>query len=203
MGSPVWTCDWYKSQRPNTPLTPKIGDLKTPPLNYSQTEEFGATLWTDRRCEVIVVASAPKIFSEFTLSPTVFETTGSKSVSDSPGYDDKFLSRSCCSVERQRVTPFLPLVSWNGHQTEGLQIGDHRLSTSCWVVQRPDHHCGDDLVSLTVLHSPDHSNNCHNDYFKCSAVPLKSPRIELCSVVKCWKWAISLITVKHESCVQW
>ena len=24
--------------------------------------------------------------------------------------------------------------------------GDHRLSISCVVVERPDHHCGDDLV---------------------------------------------------------
>ena len=30
-------------------------------------------------------------------------------------------------------------------QTEGSQIGDHRLSTSCEVVERPHHHCGDDL----------------------------------------------------------
>ena len=30
--------------------------------------------------------------------------------------------------------------------TEGSQIGDHRLSTSCEVVERPDHHCGDYLV---------------------------------------------------------
>ena len=31
-------------------------------------------------------------------------------------------------------------------QTEGLLIGDHRLSTSCGVVEWPDHYCGDDLV---------------------------------------------------------
>ena len=30
--------------------------------------------------------------------------------------------------------------------TNGLQIGDNRLSTSCGVVEQPDHHCGDDLV---------------------------------------------------------
>ena len=40
--------------------TPKIGDLKTPPLNYSQTVTDGATLGIDRHCEVIVVANAPK-----------------------------------------------------------------------------------------------------------------------------------------------
>ena len=28
------------------------------------------------------------------------------------------------------------------------QIGDHKLNTSCGVVDRPDHHCGDDLVEL-------------------------------------------------------
>ena len=33
-------------------------------------------------------------------------------------------------------------------QTEESQIGDHRLSTSCVVVERPDHHCGDELVNL-------------------------------------------------------
>ena len=31
-------------------------------------------------------------------------------------------------------------------QTEVSQIGDHRLSTSCGIVERPNHHCGDDLV---------------------------------------------------------
>ena len=31
-------------------------------------------------------------------------------------------------------------------QAEGSHIGDNRLSTSCGVVQRPDHHSGDDLV---------------------------------------------------------
>ena len=38
----------------------KIGDLKTAPLNYSQKVADGATFRTDRRCEVIVVANAPK-----------------------------------------------------------------------------------------------------------------------------------------------
>ena len=31
-------------------------------------------------------------------------------------------------------------------QTEGLQIGDYRLSTSRGVVERPDHRRGDDHV---------------------------------------------------------
>ena len=31
-------------------------------------------------------------------------------------------------------------------QTNGSQIGDHRLITSCRFVERPDHQCGDDLV---------------------------------------------------------
>ena len=35
-------------------------------------------------------------------------------------------------------------------QTEGLQIGGHRLSTSCAVVKRPDHHCSDDLVLICL-----------------------------------------------------
>ena len=37
-------------------------------------------------------------------------------------------------------------------QTEGLQIGDHRLSTSCGVVERPDHHWDDDHL-LQILES--------------------------------------------------
>ena len=47
-------------QSPNTSVIPKIGDLKTPPSNYGQTAADGTTLWSDRRCEVIVVANAPK-----------------------------------------------------------------------------------------------------------------------------------------------
>ena len=35
-------------------------------------------------------------------------------------------------------------------QTEGSQIGDQRLNTSCGVVKRPDYQCGDDLVSKTT-----------------------------------------------------
>ena len=31
-------------------------------------------------------------------------------------------------------------------QTEWSQIGEHRLSTSCVIIERPDRHCGDDLV---------------------------------------------------------
>ena len=36
-------------------------------------------------------------------------------------------------------------------KTEGLQIGDHRLNTSCGVVEWPDHHRGDDLVNAQSL----------------------------------------------------
>ena len=46
--------------RPNATIAPRIGDLKTPSLNYSQTVADGATLGIDRHCEVIVVANAPK-----------------------------------------------------------------------------------------------------------------------------------------------
>ena len=42
--------------------------------------------------------------------------------------------------------PNAPIPGRRVPQTEGLQIGDHRLSTSCLVVERSDHHCGDDLV---------------------------------------------------------
>ena len=44
-----------------------------------------------------------------------------------------------------------PIPDSHVSQTEGLQIGDHRLSTSCGVVDRPDHHCGDDLVIVALL----------------------------------------------------
>ena len=37
-------------------------------------------------------------------------------------------------------------------KTVGLQIGDHRLSTSYVVVERPDHHCGDDLGSSATAY---------------------------------------------------
>ena len=35
-------------------------------------------------------------------------------------------------------------------QTDGSEIGDHTLSTSCGVAKRPDHHCGDDLVFFNL-----------------------------------------------------
>ena len=60
MGSRGFALDWCKSQPTNTPTTPKIGDLKNLFLNYGQTVADVATLYTDGRCEVIVVANAPK-----------------------------------------------------------------------------------------------------------------------------------------------
>ena len=45
-------------------------------------------------------------------------------------------------------------------QTEGPQISDHRLSILCGVVERPDHHCGDDLVRTSNLVSVLHFNIC-------------------------------------------
>ena len=41
-------------------------------------------------------------------------------------------------------------------QTEELQIGDHRLSTSCGVVEWSDHHCGDDLASIIMDKQTEH-----------------------------------------------
>ena len=41
-------------------------------------------------------------------------------------------------------------------QTEGLQIGDHTLSTSCGVVGQPDHHCGHHrhlIIFIEFLHN--------------------------------------------------
>ena len=40
-------------------------------------------------------------------------------------------------------------------QTEGSQISDHILSTSCGIVERPGHHCGDDLV-IEITLKPGH-----------------------------------------------
>ena len=33
---------------------------------------------------------------------------------------------------------------------EGSQIGDHRLSISCGIVEQPDQHCGDGLVLVSL-----------------------------------------------------
>ena len=40
----------------------------------------------------------------------------------------------------------VPIADTHVPPTEGLQIGDRTLSTLCGVVERPDHHCVDDLV---------------------------------------------------------
>ena len=42
--------------------------------------------------------------------------------------------------------PSAPIPDTHASQTVGLQIGDHRVRISCAVVERPYHHCGDDLV---------------------------------------------------------
>ena len=66
---------WHHFRPPRSTLTPhrggriggdnlgipKLGILKTPPSNYGQTAADGATLWIDRRGEVIVVANAPVV----------------------------------------------------------------------------------------------------------------------------------------------
>ena len=43
--------------------------------------------------------------------------------------------------------PNVPIPDPHLPQTEWLEIGDHTLSI-CAVVERPDHHCGDDLVVI-------------------------------------------------------
>ena len=68
---------WVYATSANTPLGPKIGDLKTLPSNYDQTVADGATLWIDRRCVVLSPNSLPrcahtsckctKMFSGFAL----------------------------------------------------------------------------------------------------------------------------------------
>ena len=45
----------------------------------------------------------------------------------------------------------VPLPDPHVPQTEGLQIGDHRLSTLCGVVERPDRHCGDNLGNQNAI----------------------------------------------------
>ena len=57
--------------------TPKIWDLKTPPLNYGQMDADEAIVWIDRRCEIIVVANAPKcsLNSHKNLRATKFAST--------------------------------------------------------------------------------------------------------------------------------
>ena len=50
--SRVWAFDWYECQSANAPQTHKIGDLKTPPLNYGQTEQM------EQHFEVICVAKS-------------------------------------------------------------------------------------------------------------------------------------------------
>ena len=44
--------------------------------------------------------------------------------------------------------PNAPIPDPHVPKTEGLQIGDHRLSISYAVVEQLDHHCGDNLVML-------------------------------------------------------
>ena len=61
IGSRGWALDTCESQPANALLTPKIGDLKTPPLNYGQavqTEQHFEVI--DRGCEVTVVVNARK-----------------------------------------------------------------------------------------------------------------------------------------------
>ena len=38
----------------------------------------------------------------------------------------------------------------NEHTPPKPRGRDHRLSTACWVIERPDHQCGDDLVCLCI-----------------------------------------------------
>ena len=62
------------------------------------------------------------------------------------------------TVKTVRNRPYVSIGSWYEYMSEQpnvpipvidvlqikeLQIGDHRLSTSYGVVERPDHHCGD------------------------------------------------------------
>ena len=47
--------------------------------------------------------------------------------------------------------PNVPIPDPRVPQTEGLQIGDHRLSISWAVVERADHQCGGDLVNILLI----------------------------------------------------
>ena len=46
-----------------------------------------------------------------------------------------------------RELPNAPVPDLHVRKPEGLQIGDHIFSILCAVVERPDYHCGDDLVN--------------------------------------------------------
>ena len=52
-----------------------------------------------------------------------------------------------------------PIPDPHAPQTEGLQIGDPRLSISCAVVERLDHHYGDDIVVWVITDKVGESNN--------------------------------------------
>ena len=57
--------------------------------------------------------------------------------------------------------PNAPIPDPHVPQTDGLQIGDHRLNTSCGVVERPAYHCGDDLVCFCCPFSNENSFTWH------------------------------------------
>ena len=48
-------------------------------------------------------------------------------------------------------------------QTEWSQIGDNRLTTSCGFVERPDHHCGDNLVLVVMATGLDETAYVNRD----------------------------------------
>ena len=60
LGSRGWAFDWCKSRPLNTTLIPQNWGSPNSPSNYGQMVADGATLWIDRRCEVVVVANASK-----------------------------------------------------------------------------------------------------------------------------------------------
>ena len=79
-------------------------------------------------------------------------------------------------------------------QTKGLQIGDHRLSISCAVGERPDHLCGDDLVALNTLYS----SLKRSDGEEIKAVVTKLTYFKMSALKACHcPWATSALIVLH------
>ena len=47
--------------------------------------------------------------------------------------------------------PNAPIPDSHIPQTDGLQMGGHRSSISCAVVEKPDHRCRDDFVNTGII----------------------------------------------------
>ena len=57
-----------------------------------------------------------------------------------------------------------PIPDSSAPQTEVLQTGNQRLSTSFGVVERPGYYCGDDLVNLPSVRSTISVEECEHQF---------------------------------------